>query len=64
MSGNGKYLGAYQLQRHHYRRYLGMEWEDVIGNYDLQYQAATGYVMERYGSWEAAASHHQREGWY
>jgi hypothetical protein len=64
VSRNGKYYGAFQLQRHHFVRYLGMEWEQVAGSYDLQYRAATGYVMERYGSWEAAAAHHRQKGWY
>lgn len=52
---NGRYYGAYQLDR----SYLN-------GDYSAENQdrTAENYVANRYGSWEAAREFWQQHGWY
>lgn len=52
---NGQYVGRYQLSA-----------DKLDGDYSPEHQeeVADAYVMERYGSWEAARDFHERNGWY
>ena len=52
---NGQYIGAYQLTA----SYLGGDYSPA--NQD---RVAHEYVMNRYGSWSAAAAFWQSNGWY
>jgi hypothetical protein len=61
---NGRFKGIGQLDEGYYPRYIGRTWDEVVGDYDAQYQAMEGYVMDRYGSWAAAYAHARNVGWY
>jgi SLT domain-containing protein len=61
---NGVYKGIGQLHYSYYPRYVGLTWEQCIGNYDIQLQAMLAYIASRYGSVENAWSFWQRNGWY
>lgn len=52
---NGQYIGRYQLSA-----------DKLDGDYSPEHQeeVADAYVMERYGSWEAARDFWERNGWY
>jgi hypothetical protein len=61
---NGKYKGIGQLSENKYEGYIGKSWEEVKGDYAAQEQAMEAYVMDRYGSWQAASEHSSAVGWY
>ena len=52
---SGQYIGRYQLSA-----------DKLDGDYSPEHQeeVADAYVLERYGSWEAARDFWQRNGWY
>lgn len=54
-SRNGQYIGKFQLSA-----------DKLDGDYSPEHQeeVADAYVMERYGSWEAARDFWERNGWY
>ncbi|SYW07526.1 putative transglycosylase IsaA [Oenococcus oeni] len=61
---NGSYKGIGQLSEAAYETYLGMTWDQVKGNYQLQLKAMQAYISARYGSVSAAISFWQQNGWY
>jgi len=61
---NGQYKGIGQLSESYYETYLGMNWKQVRGNYNLQLEAMEDYINARYGSVNAAVAHSNAYGWY
>lgn len=52
---NGRYIGRYQLDS----SYLDGDYSE-----ENQEAAASRYIEDRYGSWQAAQEHHREYGWY
>lgn len=52
---NGRYIGRYQLDS----SYLDGDYSE-----EAQEAAASRYIEDRYGSWQAAQEHHREYGWY
>ncbi|HEX7095101.1 MAG TPA: transglycosylase SLT domain-containing protein [Acidimicrobiales bacterium] len=55
-------FGAFQMLKATRKQYMGADWQSTDLN--KQYQGASGYVRDRYGSWDAAKSFWQRNHWY
>lgn len=54
-SRNGQYVGKFQLNE----MYLDGDYSE-----ENQEAAASRYIEDRYGSWQAAQEHHREYGWY
>ncbi|MDR1778175.1 MAG: hypothetical protein LBR14_00200 [Clostridiales Family XIII bacterium] len=61
---NGPYKGIGQLYYTYYDKYVGLTWEQCIGNYDIQLQAMLAYIASRYGTIQGAYNHKVSYGWY
>jgi hypothetical protein len=55
-------FGAFQMIEATRRHYMGADYQST--NFSKQYSAATRYVSDRYGSWDAAKSFWQAHRWY
>ncbi|HEY4056235.1 MAG TPA: hypothetical protein VGM39_06480 [Kofleriaceae bacterium] len=55
-------FGAFQMIQATRRQYMGANYQST--DFNTQYRAATHYVQDRYGSWEAAQQFWQRHRWY
>ena len=54
--------GAFQMIKATRKAYMGADWQS--SNLCTQYQGASRYVNERYGSWAKARQFWQRNHWY
>jgi hypothetical protein len=55
-------FGAFQMIEATRRHYMGAEYQST--DFSKQYSAATRYVTDRYGSWDAAKGFWQGHRWY
>jgi hypothetical protein len=55
-------FGAFQMIEAQRKRYMGADYQST--DFNKQYAAATHYVDDRYGSWDAAKSFWQAHHWY
>ena len=55
-------FGAFQMIEATRRRYMGADYQST--DFSKQYSAATRYVSDRYGGWDAAKSFWQGHHWY
>jgi hypothetical protein len=55
-------FGAFQMIDWNRQHYMGDKWQST--NLADQYKAATAYVHDRYGSWDAAKAFWQQHNWY
>jgi hypothetical protein len=55
-------FGAFQMIKANRRRYMGADYEST--DFGRQYDAASRYVRDRYGSWDAAKTFWQANRWY
>jgi hypothetical protein len=55
-------FGAFQMIEATRRRYMGADYQST--DFSKQYAAATRYVSDRYGSWDAAKAFWQSHHWY
>ena len=54
--------GAFQMIQATRKQYMGKNYQS--SDFNLQYQAASHYVRDRYGSWEGAQRFWQKHHWY
>lgn len=55
-------FGAFQMIEAQRKRYMGADYQST--DFNKQYAAATHYVTDRYGSWDAAKTFWQGHRWY
>lgn len=55
-------FGAFQMIEATRKRYMGADYQST--DFSKQYSAATRYVTDRYGSWEAAQGFWRGHHWY
>jgi len=55
-------FGAFQMLKATRRQYMGGNMNST--NLDDQYAGASGYVRDRYGSWDKAKAFWQKHHWY
>jgi hypothetical protein len=55
-------FGAFQMIRANRKHYMGANWQS--SDLGAQYQAASHYVRDRYGSWDGAKRFWQHHHWY
>lgn len=55
-------FGAFQMIEAQRKHYMGAAYQST--DFNTQYAAATHYVSDRYGSWDAAKSFWQGHHWY
>jgi hypothetical protein len=55
-------FGAFQMIAAQRKRYMGANWQST--DLGAQYNAASSYVRDRYGSWSNAKSFWQSHRWY
>ena len=55
-------FGAFQMIEAQRKHYMGADYQST--DFNKQYAAATHYVTDRYGSWDAAKSFWQAHRWY
>ena len=55
-------FGAFQMLKATRKQYMGANWQST--DLGAQYAGASGYVRDRYGSWDNAKSFWQRHHWY
>jgi hypothetical protein len=55
-------FGAFQMIQSTRKQYMGKDYQST--DFAKQYSAATHYVNDRYGSWEAAQSFWKAHHWY
>lgn len=55
-------FGAFQMIESTRRHYMGADYQST--DFSKQYSAATRYVTDRYGTWDAAKSFWQGHRWY
>ena len=55
-------FGAFQMIESTRKRYMGADYQST--DFGKQYAAATRYVTDRYGSWEAAQGFWKAHHWY
>ncbi len=55
-------FGAFQMIEATRKRYMGADYQST--DFSKQYSAATRYVTDRYGSWEAAQGFWKSHHWY
>lgn len=55
-------FGAFQMIEATRRQYMGADYQST--DFSKQYSAASRYVSDRYGSWDAAKSFWQKNHWY
>ena len=54
--------GAFQMLRATRKQYMGANWQS--SDLGQQYQGASRYVQDRYGSWDNAKAFWQSHHWY
>ena len=54
--------GAFQMLKATRKQYMGADWQS--SNLNKQYEGASGYVKDRYGSWDKAKAFWQKHHWY
>ena len=55
-------FGAFQMIEAQRKKYMGADYQST--DFNKQYAAATKYVTDRYGSWDAAKTFWQGHHWY
>lgn len=55
-------FGAFQMIKANRKHYMGSNWQST--DLAAQYQAASHYVHDRYGSWANAKRFWQKHHWY
>ncbi|MEO8699576.1 MAG: transglycosylase SLT domain-containing protein [Kofleriaceae bacterium] len=54
--------GAFQMLRATRKQYMGANWQS--SDLNQQYAGASGYVHDRYGTWDNAKAFWQKHHWY
>jgi hypothetical protein len=66
---NGPHKGLYQLHEDWWPGFASMTWEEAktlpLAEFQaVTHRAAEAYMVERYGSWQAALEFHMANGWW